>query len=133
MGERTFLRQGIICAARSEKSVKVQLLYFPDCPSHERAMELVWEAIQMEGVQAQIETVRIETEQEAERYRFVGSPTIRINGIEVDPQPHLPYRLTCRIFHQENGRLSPVPSLTMLRETIRKALEEERKHGSGTG
>ncbi|GIV19097.1 MAG: hypothetical protein KatS3mg023_0848 [Armatimonadota bacterium] len=113
--------------------MKVQLLYFPDCPSHERAMELVREAIQMEGVQAQIEVVRIETEQEAERYRFVGSPTIRINGIEIDPQPHLPYRLTCRTFHLENGRLSPVPSLTMLRETIRKALEEERKHGSGTG
>lgn len=112
--------------------MKVELLYFPDCPSHERALDLVRAALQAEGVTAEIEVIRIETEEEAERYRFVGSPTIRFNDIEVDPAPQLPYRLTCRTFHHEDGRLSPVPSLTMLRETIRKALEEEQ-HGATTG
>lgn len=113
--------------------MRVQLLYYPDCPSHERALELVREALQEEGVQAEVEVIRIETEEEAERYRFIGSPTIRFNEVEVDPAPHLPYRLTCRTFRHEDGRLSPVPSLTTLRETIRHALEEERKHGAGTG
>ncbi len=113
--------------------MKVQLIYYPDCPSHERAMELVRQALQAEGVQAEVETVRIETEAEAQRYRFIGSPTIRFNGVEVDPLPHLPYRLTCRTFRHEDGRLSPVPSLTMLRTTIQRVLEEKRKDVSGTG
>ncbi|MDW8103423.1 MAG: hypothetical protein RMK92_00285, partial [Armatimonadota bacterium] len=107
--------------------------YYPDCPSHERALELVQEALQQEGVQAEVEVLRIETEEEAERHRFIGSPTIRFNGVEVDPAPHLPYRLTCRTFRHEDGRLSPVPSLTMLRETIRQAMKEESEHGAGTG
>lgn len=113
--------------------MKVQLLYYPDCPSHERAIELVYEALQAEGVQAEVETICIETDQEAEQYRFIGSPTIRFNSVEVDPVPHLPYRLTCRTFRHEGGRLSPVPSLTMLRRTIQQALEEEKTHVNGIG
>jgi len=115
-------------------AVRVQLLYYPDCPSHERALELVREALEAEAVDTEIEVIRIETEEEAERHRFISSPTIRINGVEVDPQPHLPYRLTCRTFRHEDGRLSPLPSLTMLREVIRQVKqEEEQSHGFGAG
>lgn len=113
--------------------MRVQLLYYPDCPSHERALELVREAMRLEGVQAEVEVLRVETEEEAQYHRFIGSPTIRFNALEVDPAPHLPYRLTCRTFRHEDGRLSPVPSLSMLRETLRKALEEEKKDGTGAG
>ncbi len=101
--------------------MRVQLLYYPECPSHERALELLKEALQAEGVDASIEVLRIETQEEADLHRFVGSPTIRIGGNEVQPQPNLPYRLTCRTFIHEDGRLSPLPSLTMLREAIRNA------------
>ncbi len=114
--------------------MKVTLLYYPDCPSHERALELVRDALEAEGVDAELEVIRIETEEEAERHRFIGSPTIRFNGVEVDPQTHLPYRLTCRTFRHEDGRLSPLPSLNMLRDIIRQVKqEEEQTHGSGTG
>lgn len=109
--------------------MKVELLYYPDCPSHERAAELLRLALELEGVHAEVNIVRVETEEEAERYRFVGSPTIRVNGIEVDPQPHLPYRLTCRTFRGEDNRLSPLPSLQVIRETIRRAKKEERDNG----
>jgi len=114
--------------------MRVQLFYYPDCPSHERALELVRDALAAEGVDADVEVIRIETEEEAERHRFIGSPTIRINGVEVDPQPHLPYRLTCRTFRQEDGRLSPLPSPIMLREVIHQVTqEEEQTHGCGAG
>jgi hypothetical protein len=115
-------------------AVRAQLLYYPDCPSHERALELVREALEAEGVDTEIEVIRIETEEEAERYRFIGSPTIRFNDVEVDAQPHLPYRLTCRTFRHEDGRLSPLPSLKMLRDIIRQVTQEEEKvYGSGAG
>jgi hypothetical protein len=114
--------------------MRVQLFYYPDCPSHERALELVREALEAEGVDAEIAVICIETQEEAERHRFIGSPTIRFNGVEVDPQPHLPYRLTCRTFRHEDGRLSPLPSRIMLREVIRQVKqEEEQTHGSGAG
>jgi hypothetical protein len=103
--------------------MRVELLYYPDCPSHERALELLQEALQAEGVDAPIEIIRIDTQAQAEAYRFIGSPTIRIEGVEMDPHPELPYRLTCRTFVHEDGRLSPLPSLRMLRQAIRRAKE----------
>ncbi len=103
--------------------MRIELLYYPECPSHERALELLREALRAEGVDAPIEIIRIDTQAQAEQHRFIGSPTIRIDGIEVDPHPELPYRLTCRTFVHEDGRLSPLPSLTMLRQAIRQAKE----------
>ncbi|MCS6918978.1 MAG: thioredoxin family protein [Fimbriimonadales bacterium] len=99
--------------------MRIELLYYPECPSHERALELIHEALACEGITAEVEVVRIDTQAQAEAYRFVGSPTIRIDGRELQPQPQLPYRLTCRAFLHEDGRLSPLPSLSMLREAIR--------------
>lgn len=101
--------------------MRIELLYYPECPSHERALELIQQALRDEGQQAEINIIRIETQEQADAYHFIGSPTIRINGRELQPQPNLPYRLTCRTFVHEDGRLSPVPSLTMLREAIRQA------------
>ncbi len=99
--------------------MRIELLYYPECPSHERALELIHEALAHEGATAKVEVIRIDTQEQAEQYRFIGSPTIRVNGRELQPQPHLPYRLTCRAFQHEDGRLSPLPSLSTLREAIR--------------
>lgn len=101
--------------------LRIELLYYPECPSHERALELIREALVQEGKRAEVEVVRINTQAQAEAHQFIGSPTIRINGRELQPQPHLPYRLTCRAFQLEDGRLAPLPSLRMLREAIRSA------------
>ncbi|MER3402211.1 MAG: hypothetical protein C4336_07170 [Armatimonadota bacterium] len=107
--------------------MRVQLLYYPECPSHERALELIQKALAEEGCHAEIEIIRIDTQEQAQAHQFIGSPTIRINGIEIQPQPDLPYRLTCRTFIHEDGRLSPLPSLTMLKEAIRQSYQ-----GGGT-
>ncbi|MDW8106692.1 MAG: thioredoxin family protein [Armatimonadota bacterium] len=101
--------------------MRIELLYYPECPSHERALELIYEALALEGKQAEVQVIRIETEEQAIQHRFVGSPTIRIDGRELQPQPHLPYRLTCRAFLHEDGRIAPVPSLATLREAVRSA------------
>jgi hypothetical protein len=104
--------------------MRIELLYYPECPSHERVLELLRDALALEGIDAPIEVIRIDTQQQAEQYQFVGSPTIRIDGREVQPQPHLPYRLTCRAFLHEDGRLSPLPSLQTLRAALRNTFPE---------
>lgn len=103
--------------------MRVQLLYYLECPSHERALELIQQALAEEGRHAEIEIIRIDTQEQAQAHQFIGSPTIRINRIEIQPQPDLPYRLTCRTFIHEDGRLSPLPSLTMLKEAIRQSTQ----------
>ena len=104
--------------------MRIELLYYPECPSHERVLELLRDALALEGIRADIEVIRIDTQEQAEQYRFVGSPTIRIDGREIQPQPHLPYRLTCRTFLHEDGRLSPLPSLMTLRAALRNPSTE---------
>jgi hypothetical protein len=96
-------------ATKSSALLPIDFLYFDDCPSHERALELLHEVIQAEGVAADIQIRQVETEEDAERLRFPGSPTIRVAGVDIDQNPNLPVGLACRAYRHDNGRISPLP------------------------
>jgi len=102
----------------------VEFLYFEDCPSHERALEIVEEALREEQIPAELHVYRVETDEEAERIRFPGSPTIRINGVDVEENPDLPIGLSCRAYRHENGRISPLPSKDKIVQAIRQAMRD---------
>ncbi len=99
---------------------RIEFLYWEDCPSHPQAWQLLEEVLAEAGLEATIERIEVVTDEEAERWQFPGSPTLRVNGVDVDPagasQPGT--ALTCRVYVLEDGRFSPVPS----REMIRRAL-----------
>lgn len=100
----------------------IQFLYYEDCPSHEAGLQRLREAMAAEGIQAPIEIIKVETEAQAEALRFIGSPTILINGadiVPVDGEAH--YRLTCRTYRLEDGRFAPLPSSAMIRAALQKA------------
>ncbi|GBD30665.1 hypothetical protein HRbin32_01774 [bacterium HR32] len=101
--------------------LRVHFLYWEGCPSHEEALRRLRQAIQEEGVDASVEVVRVDTEEDARRLRFVGSPTLLVEGEDVAPAPGLPYRLTCRAYVLEDGRISPLPSLDQIRSALRRA------------
>jgi hypothetical protein len=104
--------------------VEIAFLYYEDCPSHEMALERLRQIIAEEGIPAEIEIVKVETDEQAQQLRFVGSPTIRINGQDIDPPgPDAYYALTCRAYRLGDGRISPLPSPEM----IRRALQERSK------
>ena len=67
-----------------------------------------------------IEMIEIIGEADAERERFVGSPTIRVAGVEVAPEPGEPAGLTCRVYRLRDGRSSPVPDPEDIRDVIRE-------------
>ena len=70
-----------------------------------------------------IVVTEISAEADAENERFVGSPTIRIDGEDIDPpDPTEPIGLTCRIYYLRDGRVSPTPDPADLREAIERAL-----------
>ncbi len=86
-------------------AVKIELYYFDDCPSYERARENLKEALRWEGLAQKVEMVLVASEADAQVQRFIGSPTIRINGIDIEgPEAEEKgYGYGCRIYAQ-NGR-----------------------------
>lgn len=102
---------------------RVELLWWEGCPSTEKARDLLAEALRAHGLDpSMIEMREIETDDDAERERFVGSPTIRVGGVEVAPEEDEPVGLTCRVYRTRDGRTSPVPDPQAIHEAIEEAL-----------
>jgi hypothetical protein len=68
---------------------------------------------------------RIDTEEAAAREEFVGSPTIRVNGADVQPPgPDEPLGLTCRVYRRRDGAISPLPDPEDVREALAAAVAD---------
>jgi len=63
------------------------------------------------GVDARIELKRVESVAAAERERFLGSPTVRVDGKDVDPTAgeRTDFGLKCRLYPSPNGLRGMVP------------------------
>ena len=99
---------------------RVAFQYCEDCPSYEQALDRLRKLLSEEGVNAEIEIVKIATDEQAKRLRFVGSPTILLNDMDIDPPTTIQYGLACRAYRLEDGRISPLPSEAMIRRAIRR-------------
>ncbi len=100
----------------------VELLYFDGCPNHGKAMQLVQQALREEGLRAEIRKVNVRSEREARARRFIGSPSIRVDGKDVDPQSDRTqvFGRRCRLY-VVNGALSGVPRLEDIRRAVQGA------------
>ena len=108
--------------------MQVSFLFYENCPSHELALERLRRVLAEEGIDTDVEVVEVESEEQARQLRFIGSPTIRLNGQDIDPPPpDSHYALTCRAYRLEDGRISPLPS----RDTIRRAVRVVAKAEDG--
>jgi hypothetical protein len=103
--------------------LKIRFLYYEDCPSHDEALRRLNQCVEAEGISADVEIVKVETAEEAEKLQFIGSPTIIVNGHDIDPPVNPHYALNCRAYRLEDGRISPLPSEAMIRKALRKAKE----------
>jgi hypothetical protein len=98
----------------------VELLYWEGCPSYPEAKALLEEVLRERGLDAPVELREVRTHDEAVALRFPGSPTIRVDGRDVDPVgAESTPALTCRIYRFPDGRVSPVPSRQQLEEALR--------------
>lgn len=91
--------------------MKVELLYFDGCPSHDALLPRVRELLARVGDGSEIELRRVESIEDAERERFLGSPTLRIDGVDVDPSAPAreDYGIKCRLYVTPEGR-GPLPA-----------------------
>ena len=98
----------------------LELLWWEGCPSTERALSDLREAL----ADAEVRTREVKTDEQAAELGFAGSPTILIDGVDpVPPESDEPARLACRVYRRRDGRISPVPDPDDLREALRRATE----------
>lgn len=103
--------------------MQIDFLYYEDCPSHEKALARLQDVLEQESIQADITIHKIDTDEQAQEWRFVGSPTILANGEDIIPTDETFYSLTCRVY-QVDGRFSPMPSAEMIRAGLRRILQQ---------
>ena len=97
--------------------MRIEILYFEGCPNLWPTLELAREVVGELGLDAEIREVRVETPEEATRKRFIGSPSVRVHGKDIEPEARerTEYTLSCRIY--SDGGVPP-------RELLKAALKE---------
>jgi hypothetical protein len=91
--------------------VRIELLYFNGCPNHEAFLPRLRELLDQAGVDEGIHLRRVESAEAAERERFLGSPTLRVDGRDVEPAgaERSDFGLKCRLYRSDAG-LTGVPA-----------------------
>ena len=98
--------------------MKVEILYFDGCPTYLKAEKTLREILEEQGVDAEVELVAVNTDEGAQEVRFVGSPTIRVDGEDLFPIPDRPeYALGCRMYATPEG-LRGYPTAEMLSKAL---------------
>jgi hypothetical protein len=97
----------------------VELLWWEGCPSHPETLADLERILREEGIGADVKSVEIESDEQARREHFPGSPTIRVDGEDIfPPEETEPYSLTCRVYRLRDGRISPTPDPEDLRDAL---------------
>lgn len=102
---------------------EIELLWWEGCPSTERALAELREALAAVGIAGvEVNTREIRTDADARTAGFLGSPTILIDGVDVaGASEDEPSALNCRVYRRRDGRISPTPDPDDLRDALRRA------------
>ena len=101
----------------------VELLVVEDCPHQEQAQRDLESVLDRGIIEVPIQVIYVTSVDDAEFLGFQGSPTIRINGDDVVPQPNLPVALGCRIYRDADGGTRGSPPI----DAIRAAVDAHRR------
>lgn len=102
--------------------MKVEVLYFKGCPNHLPTVKRVRETLHKMGLDDEIREIEVDSQDRAEATAFLGSPSVRIDGVDVEPSARgiKAFGLTCRTYI-EDGTRTGLPS----RELISTAIAEQ--------
>lgn len=97
--------------------MKIDFLYFSGCPNSAPALRRLFDVLSVEEIAAEVTEIDIVTESDVERHRFLGSPSIRINGADIEPAARIrgDFSLMCRIYPDGSG----VPPIDMIARAVR--------------
>ena len=92
----------------------IEVFYVPGCPNHHPAIENLRSALRSEATDAPIQEIAVTNDAMARQLKFPGSPTIRVDGRDVEPKAHYSYGLACRLYSNGTG----IPPFEALRQAI---------------
>jgi hypothetical protein len=109
------------------RTPEIELLWWEGCPSTDRALSELRDALaELDLAGAYVRTTEIRTDDDADAARFVGSPTILIDGADLVPgDPDDVIGLSCRVYRRRDGKISPTPDPDDLRSALRRAAQTE--------
>ncbi len=99
--------------------MKIELLYFDGCPSWENGLKNLEVALQEEDLSASVEMVKVESDDEAARLKFLGSPHFRVDGQDLWHEERENYSLSCRVYPTPEG-IKGFPTVAMLRGQLKQ-------------
>lgn len=100
---------------RNEKGIetrpRIEILHVDDCPNHDAFLPHLRDLLARHELVADIVTTRVGSDQDAQRLAFLGSPTVRINGRDVDPSAgtRTGYGMQCRLYRTHDGTTGTPP------------------------
>lgn len=102
--------------------MKIEILYFDGCPNHALADQRVREVLNELGIQTEVVQVNVENEATAQEVQFPGSPTIRVNGVDVAPGTNgEPFGMRCRVYPTSSGFVGAPDKDTIRTAIVRSA------------
>jgi hypothetical protein len=98
-------------------AVTIELLYFDGCPNHESVLAHLRELLDRSHRPADVVLRRIDDDEAAQRERFLGSPTVRIDGRDIEPgaDKRDDYGIKCRLYATPAGISGMPPDDWLLR------------------
>ena len=101
--------------------LSINFLKFKDCPTAPKALEKLRSLLERESVEADVNVIDINNKEDANYYRFLGSPTIQINGYDIETKRRGDKpAYGCRIYRTMNGP-SGVPDEYLIIDSIKRA------------
>jgi len=96
--------------------MNVEVLYFDGCPNHHALVPRLRALLAQAGHGDVVSLRRVETAEDAEHARFLGSPTVRVDGRDVDPTAaeRDDYGLKCRLYATDDGLRGMPPDAWIL-------------------
>lgn len=65
--------------------VDVRLLYTVDCAGTPATVDLINSVAAEVGIQVRLEQILVQSPEQANELKFLGSPTVQVNGLDIDP------------------------------------------------
>lgn len=109
-----FLACGIAAGQEANRSdggkakLKIELLYFDSCPSYKQALANIKAALKEKKLDAELILINVDTEEKAKQVGFQGSPSVRINGKDLEGRDE-GFSFSCRLY-KANGKPAVAPS-----------------------
>ena len=125
------LGRGAGLSTESDGPVRIEILARKDCPSRGMAIAVVEKVLAETGVPAQVDVVDVTSEEQARTRRFLGSPTVRVEGRDVDQRLNGrgDFTLADRVYRTDRG-LAGWPDAEWVREALLLAIAQTTTNGN---